>query len=177
MGLRALLWQHAKLCLVKEDAREAMMEKAEAKVPREAKQTAVNKIPAQNFQSTEVEAEYAKKPEDTPDDEPPDDGGGALVPNQHVENGQRIQLDSFRVQDHPPDGGGVRDGQGGGDCCHDLHAETRDDGGVVVIVPTQQDDIVPRTQLVGFSVQDHPPDVVVYKMYKVGVTVAVSNRM
>ena len=37
----------AELC--DEDASEPMMEKAEAKVPREATQTAVNKIPALNF--------------------------------------------------------------------------------------------------------------------------------
>jgi hypothetical protein len=54
--------------LCDEDAIEPMTEKAEAKVPREATQTAVNKIMALNFQFKEVAAEYAEEHEDTPED-------------------------------------------------------------------------------------------------------------
>jgi hypothetical protein len=45
----------------------------------------------------------------------PDDRGGAVVPTQHDDDVPRTQLDGFSLQDHPPDGGGVQDVQGGGD--------------------------------------------------------------
>jgi hypothetical protein len=51
------------------DTSEPVMEKADAKVPREAIQTAVIRIPSLNFQSTEVEAEYAEEHKATPVDE------------------------------------------------------------------------------------------------------------
>ena len=109
------------------------MKKAEAKVPREATQTAVKNKPALHFQSTEVEAECAEEPEDTPEDEAgdgggvqvvqgergrdqqdktPDDGGGVIVPTQRDDNVPRTQLDGYHVQDNPPAGGGVQDVQG-----------------------------------------------------------------
>ena len=96
-------------------ASEPVMEKAVAKIPREATQTAVEDLPALNFQSTEVtavenaeesncaaqvaskdmlkmsmevKAEHAEQPEDTPQDESPVDGDRVLVPMLLDENAQ-----------------------------------------------------------------------------------------
>jgi hypothetical protein len=89
--------------------------------------------------------------------ETPDDRGGAVVPTQHDDDVPRTQLDGVSVQDHPPDGGGVQDVQGGSDCGHDLHDEKPDDGGVVIIC-IQRDDNMLKTQLDGCHLEDHPSD-------------------
>ena len=52
--------------------------------------TAVKDIPALNFQSTEVEAEYAEEDEDTPTDEAVD-GGGVRVVQGERDSGQDPQ--------------------------------------------------------------------------------------
>ena len=94
-----------------------MMETAEAKVPREAPQTAAEKIPVLHIQSTEVEAAFAEEPEGTPEyeavdgggvqvfrgehgrdphDETLDHGGGVTVPTQRDDNVPSTQLPSTR---------------------------------------------------------------------------------
>ena len=118
------------------------MQKAEVEVPREAKLTAVTKIPAIKYQSTEVEAEYAEEHEDTPEDEAVDGSGvqvvqGEAVAPTHDEDVPRTPLDRFCVHDHPPDGGGVQVVQC--DRGLDPQDETPDDGD-------------------GFHVQERPPD-------------------